>query len=210
MKVLSVNIGRTKTIVVGGKSVQTGIYKSSTEKTIRLNKLNLSGDEQADKGVHGGLWKAVYIYPSEHYAKWESKFPNMNLVYGAFGENITSAGLIENEIFVGDILQMGSGILSVTEPRQPCFKLIHKLKEKNAGKFMLEHLITGFYLKVIEEGSIKSDSEIRIIERGIGDVSISELTDFLVFNKVKNGKLKCLLSTDYVSPSIKEKIKKSF
>ena len=206
MKVLSVNVGKPKTVTLPGKTFQTGIYKSKVSDEVQVNKLNLFGDEQVDKRVHGGLWKAVYVYPFEHYSLWRKKFPNLKLEYGAFGENITAEGLLENEICVGDILQIGSCKFAVTEPRIPCFKFNIRLNEPQAAKFMVQKLISGFYLKVVEEGKISAGNEITIIEKGFGQIPLLELNKFLLFKNIHAEYLKNILKIEHVSEKIKSKI----
>ena len=198
MKVLSVNVGKCRTIIHKEKTFQTGIYKSQIHSKVRVNKLNIVGDEQVDKRVHGGLWKAVYVYPSEHYSVWQKNFPNLELEYGAFGENITAEGLFENQICVGDILQIGTCKFAVTEPRIPCFKFNIRLNEPQAVKFMVQNLISGFYLKVVEEGEISGGNEISIIEKGYGQIPLLELNKFLLFKNIHAENLKNILEINYM------------
>src|SRR5213083_1617349 len=126
MKLISVSVGLPRLVMRGDETVSTGIFKEPIAGRIRLRTLNLDGDRQADLSVHGGPTKAVYVYPSEHYEFWRSEFPRMNLPWGMFGENFTTAELNESEINVGDQFQIGSALVMVTEPRMPCYKLALK------------------------------------------------------------------------------------
>ena len=208
MKVLSVNIGKSKSVIIGDKKVRTGIYKNPIADSVLVSCDGIVGDEQVEKSVHGGLWKAVYVYPYEHYEVWQKYFPNMKLDYGAFGENITSQGLLENEICVGDILKIGTCRFAVTEPRLPCFKFNKKLNEPKAAKFMVENLISGFYLKVIDEGKITAKNNIVIEQKGFGKIPISELNKFLLHKKMSSSHLTNILKIESVSAEIKSKILK--
>jgi MOSC domain-containing protein YiiM len=121
MKIISVNIGLPKEIFHEGRLIRTGIFKQPADGRLRVTALNLDGDQQADLTVHGGPSKAVYLYPAEHYEFWCRELPEMDLPWGMFGENLTSAGLLEREVNVGDRLCIGSTELVVTEPRLPCY-----------------------------------------------------------------------------------------
>lgn len=206
MKVLSVNVGKSKEVIFRDKIFKTGIYKQSISGEVQVNKFNLLGDEQVDKRVHGGLWKAVYVYPFEHFSVWEKRFPKLELNFGSFGENITSKGLLENEICIGDILQIGTCKFTVTEPRLPCFKFNIRLDEPKAAKFMVEKSLSGFYLRVLEEGNISEGNKIKVIEKGFGQVPISDLNEFLLNEKMNSAHLTNILQIESVSPKIKSKI----
>ena len=123
MKILSVNVGLPRQVVSDGKSVTTGIYKSPIHGRVKVTRLNIEGDGQADLSVHGGPNKAVYAYPSEHYAYWQREIPDIEMPWGMFGENLTLEGLLENDAHIGDRFRMGTAVLMVTQPRLPCYKL---------------------------------------------------------------------------------------
>src|SRR5271157_5827761 len=123
MKVVSINVGKPLEHEWRSQRVRTSIFKSPVEGPVAVGKLNLEGDAQADLTVHGGLDKAVYAYPHEHYAYWRSQLPNYSFTLGNFGENLTVEGLSEEAIHVGDRLQVGTALFTVTQPRSPCYKL---------------------------------------------------------------------------------------
>src|SRR5438128_4562282 len=123
MKLISVNVGLPREVIWKGKTVTTGIFKEPVKGRVMLRALNLDGDRQADLTVHGGPDKAVYAYPSEHYAFWRTELPEDELSWGAFGENLTLAGWLEGEVHIGDRFRIGTAALIVTQPRMPCFKL---------------------------------------------------------------------------------------
>ena len=123
MKTLSISVGLPREVTWKGRTVSTSIFKEPVSEPVLLRRHNLEGDGQADLSVHGGPTKAVYAYPSEHYPFWRSEFPEMELEWGMFGENLTTEGLAEESVHIGDVFQLGTAQLVVTEPRMPCFKL---------------------------------------------------------------------------------------
>ena len=123
MRVVSINLGLPRTVEWHGARVTTGIFKEPVEGSVPLRKLNFDGDRQADLTVHGGVHKAVYAYPVEHYPKWKVGLPTLDFPYGAFGENLTVEGFSEASLFLGDRSRIGSAVLQVTQPRLPCYKL---------------------------------------------------------------------------------------
>ena len=154
MKLVSVNVGLPRDVPWLGKTVRTSIWKSPVEGRIHVAKLNLDGDRQSDLSVHGGPEKAVYAYPAEHYAYWRKELPDADLPWGAFGENFTTQGLLEDQVLVGDGLRVGSAEFTVTQPRMPCFKLGIRFGSPAMVKRFLESKRTGFYLAVLREGEV--------------------------------------------------------
>ena len=127
MKVLSVHVGSLQEMLRNGKKIQTGIFKQPTEGPIEVKQLGLEGDQQANKKLHGGVYKAICVYPSEHYDLWKEELGNPGLSFGDFGENLTTAGLMEGDICLGDRLRIGSVEMVVTQPREPCITLNARL-----------------------------------------------------------------------------------
>jgi MOSC domain-containing protein YiiM len=123
MKIRSVNVGLPRNVSFREEIVTTGIFKEPVKGPVKLRKLNLDGDKQADLTVHGGKDKAVYAYPMEHYDYWQRELPNTVLLWGIFGENFTTEGLIEDSVNIGDRFHIGSAEVVATQPRMPCYKL---------------------------------------------------------------------------------------
>src|SRR5271155_416489 len=128
MKVLSVNVALPRLVAWRGQTFNTGIFKKPVAGPVMMRKLDLDGDRQADLTVHGGPYKAVYAYPSEHYEYWRRELPGIDLPWGAFGENFTTEGLTEAGLNVGDLLKIGSAIVMVRQSRMPCYKLAAKFQ----------------------------------------------------------------------------------
>ncbi len=152
--VVAVSVASARGVPWNGRTVRTGIYKAPVPGRVPVRRLGLAGDEQADHDAHGGPLKAVYAYPSEHYAFWREELPDAQLPWGAFGENLTTAGLSEAGVHVGDGFRIGTAILAVTKPRFPCYKLGIRFGREDIVPRFLESGRTGFYLRVLEEGSL--------------------------------------------------------
>ncbi len=183
MKIISVNVGLPAEIFHEGRTIKTGIFKDPVEGRVRVRALNLAGDEQADLTVHGGPSKAVYGYPSEHYEFWRKELPDMNLPWGMFGENLTTEGLLEKELNIGDRLCVGSAELMVTEPRVPCYKLGAKFGRDDIVKRFLKSRRTGFYCAVLREGEIGAGDPIHLLARDDHGVTVAEITRLYAFDR---------------------------
>jgi MOSC domain-containing protein YiiM len=176
MKVVSINVGLPQEVPWHGRLVTTGIFKNPVEGRVALRKLDLDGDRQADLSVHGGLDKAVYCYPLEHYSYWKKKLPGRNLPPGSFGENFTTEGLLEGKVHIGDQFRVGSAEVTVTQPRLPCYKLGVKFDSDDMVKKFLETGRTGFYIRVTREGEVGTGDEITPMSRDANGVPVPEIT----------------------------------
>jgi MOSC domain-containing protein YiiM len=174
-KLISVQVGMPRLVPLNGEQVATGIFKSPVQHRVRMNRLNLEGDKQADLTAHGGPDKAVYAYPSEHYSFWKSELPGMDLPWGAFGENLTVEGLLEADVCLGDRFQIGTAEVVVTQPRLPCFKLNLKFQRDDMSKRFLASRRVGFYLRVLREGEIGAGDEIVRVQQDENRVSIADV-----------------------------------
>lgn len=181
MQLLSINVSTAKPIEINGQEVQTGIVKRCVEGPVDVRPLGLAGDEQADPTVHGGLSKAVYAYPIEHYAFWQTVRAQAGvaawgepLPHGCMGENLTLSGLLENEVCIGDVLQFANCSLAVSEPRFPCFKFNAAMGFNQASKLMVANAWCGFYLAVRVPGSLLAGEPFTLLH-GPREVGITEL-----------------------------------
>ncbi|HYE87739.1 MAG TPA: MOSC domain-containing protein [Vicinamibacterales bacterium] len=165
MRLLSVNVGQPREFPWQGRTVVTSIFKSPIEGAVRVSGTNVEGDEQSDLTVHGGHRKAVYAYPSEHYAFWKRELGVDTLMWGAFGENLTIEGLLEGGVRVGDRFRIGSVELEVTQPRSPCFKLGVRFGRLDMVKRFLQSGRSGFYLSIIQDGSLQAGDRIELVSR---------------------------------------------
>ena len=179
MKLLSVNIGSLCEVVRNGKKVQSGIFKKPVEGPIKVFSLGLEGDYQANKKLHGGVDKAICVYPAEHYDLWKDALGRQDLSFGDFGEDLTTFGLMENEVCLGDRFRIGSVELAVTQSREPCVTLNARfglvdlaMRFQNSGR-------SGFYLSVIKEGSLNRGDKIECIFKDENKVFVSEFNHVL-------------------------------
>ena len=164
-RILSVNVGSVQLLGrIRGNPVQSAFIKKPVSGAVKVGRLNLEGDRQADLTVHGGIDKAVYAYPSEHYPFWAQKYPKMDLPWGSFGENLTTEGLLEDEVHVGDRFTAGSAEFEVTQPRFPCYKLGLRFGTQAILKTFLDSERSGYYLKVLREGKVKAGDSIKTVE----------------------------------------------
>jgi len=177
MKLISINVGLPREITVAGKTVRTSIWKYPVQGRIRISTLNLDGDQQSDLSVHGGVDKAVYLYPSEHYSYWRAQLADLDLPWGAFGENFTSEGIVEDQVTIGARLRVGSAEFMVTQPRMPCFKLGIRFNRRDIVKRFLESKRSGFYLSVIREGEVENGNAIEFAERQETGVTIMDIVN---------------------------------
>jgi MOSC domain-containing protein YiiM len=177
----SVNVGLARPVMIHGRKVSTAIGKRAVSGPVSVGPLGLAGDEQADRSVHGGPAKAVYAYPLEHYAFWQTVRAQAQvslwdepLPPGFLGENLTLSGVLENQVWVGDILRFAHCDLAVSEPRLPCFKLNTAMGFKHASKLMATNGWCGFYLAVRQPGSIAAGETFELVP-GPRQVGIQEL-----------------------------------
>jgi MOSC domain-containing protein YiiM len=175
VKLISLNTGRPREVEANGRIVRTSIWKSPREGRLHVAALNITGDEQSDLTVHGGTFKAVYCYPSEHYGYWQRELPGADLPWGAFGENLTTEGLLETDVRIGDRLAIGSAEFLVTQPRQPCYKLGIRHGRDDMIKRFLASGRPGFYVRVAREGDIAAGDGIQLVERAAGSVTVGDI-----------------------------------
>lgn len=175
MRVLSVNVGLPREVTWRGKSVTTGIFKEPVGGRVPVRALNLDGDRQADLRVHGGRDKAVYAYPSEFYELWRRERPELELGPGRVGENLTTEGLVDDDVSVGDRFRVGTAELVVTQPRLPCFKLGIRMGRDAFVTEFLERGLFGFYLAVAREGEVERGDPIVELSRDPRGFRVTEV-----------------------------------
>src|SRR6266513_1423233 len=183
MKILSLNVSLPREVTWQGKLVTTGIFKEPVNGPVMLRTLNLEGDQQADLTVHGGVDKAVYAYPSEHYGYWRAELPGVDLPWGMFGENFTTEGLFEETVYIGDRFRIGDAEVIVTEPRMPCYKLGIKFGRADMIKRFLASRRTGFYFAVAREGAVGAGDAIKLIRPEQQETSVGDITRLYAFEK---------------------------
>lgn len=200
MKVISINVGMPKEVIWHGRTVLTSIFKEPVIGPVRVNTLNIEGDKQADLTVHGGVNKAVYTYPSEHYPYWKSHYPDLEDSWGLFGENLTLEGLLEKNVMIGDVFRIGTAEFSVTQPRMPCYKLGIRTGHNNILKRFYRSGRPGFYMKVTKEGLIENGNEIVTIKKNYDSVSVIDIASLGISSEVNPKLVKRAAEIDTLGP----------
>jgi len=175
VKVLSVNAGLPREVEWRAKVVLTSIFKAPVPGRVQVTRLNIQGDRQSDLSVHGGADKAIYAYPSEHYAFWRNELPGTDFSWGAFGENLTTEGLLEDRVHIGDRFRAGSAEFIVTQPRMPCFKLGIRFNRPDMVKRFLRSGRTGFYLAVLREGDIGAGDSLKLVAEDDSHITVADV-----------------------------------
>jgi MOSC domain-containing protein YiiM len=194
VKLISLNVARPRLLTYKGLTINTGIFKKPAAGRVSLRSLNLEGDRQADLSVHGGLYKAVYACPSEHYEYWEQEL-GVDLPWGAFGENFTTEGLNESDIHIGDRFEVGSAILTVRQPRMPCYKLAAKFQRDDMIERFLRSGRSGFYFSVEREGEVGAGDSINLLSREEEGITIAEMNILFARDRYNRDLLRKAIAT---------------
>jgi len=203
-EVLSVNVGLPCTVEWKGRLVSTGIFKEPVEGRIRIDKLNLEGDQQADLSVHGGPDKAIYVYSAQYYDFWQHEYPEITFKWGMFGENLTVSGLRDDTVNIGDHFQIGTTALVVTQPRLPCYKLGLRFGRNDIIKRFAKQAYTGFYLAVIQEGDIGTGDKIHLLNKDKNEVKVSDIVSLFSSRKRDLAEIKRVIQVEALPDSWKE------
>jgi MOSC domain-containing protein YiiM len=208
VKLISLNVARPQLTVYRGATINTGIFKKPVSGRIKLGTLNLNGDQQADLTVHGGPYKAVYAYPSEHYDYWRHELPGMELPWGTFGENFTTEGLREgldeDQLHVGDRLRIGSATVMVRQPRMPCYKLAAKFQRDDMIERFLVSGRSGFYFSVEQEGEVQQGDCFELISKNPEGITIAEMNLLFVRDRYNRELLQKAIATAALPDSWRE------
>ena len=183
MNLISINVALPREVEWNGGHVITGIFKQPVKGPVRVRRLNLAGDGQADLSVHGGPDKAVYAYPIEHYDHWHKELPDRQLTWGAFGENLTTEGFHENAVYIGDRFRIGTAEFIVTQPRLPCYKLGIRFGRSDMVKHFLRSRRTGFYFAVAQEGEISGGGPMELVAREPQSLTVADITRLYAFEQ---------------------------
>ncbi|HWI93724.1 MAG TPA: MOSC domain-containing protein [Flavisolibacter sp.] len=198
MKLVSLNVGKPQEFNWMGKIVRTSIFKHPVNDSRKVSFLNIEGDEQSDLNVHGGINKAVYAYDVSHYHHWKAIQQRDDWQHGMFGENLTTSGLLDHDVRIGDIYEIGTAKFQVIQPRFPCFKLNIRFGLPNMIERFMEEKRNGIYFKVFEEGTIQVNDEIRLNERSPINVTVSNYVDCYYSKGSDKSILKKLLSVPFL------------
>lgn len=175
MNVVAISVGGPREIEWHGRQVRTSIFKTPVSRRVAVRRDNVEGDQQSDLSVHGGPDKAVYAYPAEHYAFWRTELRDVDLPWGSFGENLTTDGLLENDVRIGDRYRVGTAELVVTQPRMPCYKLGIRFGRPDIVKRFLHSGRSGFYLAVEREGDAGAGDVIERLARDERGLTVADV-----------------------------------
>lgn len=195
MKVIAVSVGVPALLNTARGQVLSSITKQPVTERVRVSFSGLTGDQQADSSVHGGVNKAICLMPSEHYPRWSEFLNRASLPPAFFGENLTAAGVSERSLFIGDVLEVGTARLMVRSPRLPCYKFVARAGRIDAARFMLNEAMTGMYLSVEEEGELGAGDAIRVVVPHPDRVSIADYVDAMM-QKLPSGQVEKILRND--------------
>ncbi len=204
MKLLSVNVSRPREVVHNGKIVMTAIYKKPVDGRVMVRTLNIDGDGQANLQAHGGTYKAVYAYSFENYAYWQAELGRDDFGFGQFGENLTTEGIADDEVHIGDVFRIGGALLEVTQPRNPCAKIVAKMGVKDFAKRFIDSGRCGFYLRVLEEGEIGAGDRIERVKRDPKGLSVPEVNRLRNFDRDDVEGLRRALRSDALAPELRQ------
>lgn len=200
MRLESIFVGKPVKADYQDKKVSTGIFKNKVAGPAQVTSFNIEGDQQADLTVHGGVDKAVYAYPVEHYDFWKKERSDLHFEPGLFGENLSITGLDETDTCIGDVFEIGSIVLSVTSPRMPCFKLSIRMNDPGFVRDFMKAERNGFYFKVLQEGIIEAGDTIKKISQDGHNLTVQEVIQLYTTRKSD----KDLLKKAVDSPSLPE------
>jgi MOSC domain-containing protein YiiM len=196
LKLISLNAARPRLVLYQGTTLNTGIFKMPVSGPVQLRTLNLDGDRQADLSVHGGPFKAVYAYPSEHYGYWRRKLPGVEMPWGMFGENFTTEGMRESDLHIGDRLQIGSARVMVRQTRTPCLKLAAKFQRDDMIDRFLDSGRSGVYFSVEQEGTLVAGDSFELVSSEPRAMTIEEMNQLLVHDRYNRDLLDKALATE--------------
>jgi MOSC domain-containing protein YiiM len=209
MHVSSVNVGTPATITWGGRTFQSSIYKYPITDQLPVTTLNLAGDEQADLKVHGGLDKAVYAYDTAHYDYWQQQLPtHTDWAAGLFGENLTTVGLLDDDVRIGDVFQIGAVQLRAVQPRFPCFKLNARFDDRFMAKKFSDAMRSGIYFRVVQEGHIQVGDSIKLIDEAPDAVTIRDVANWYFGKTTDASVLQRLLALPHLPKGLKNQFRR--
>lgn len=205
MRILSINVSEPEVILDRGKEVLTGIYKKPLPGPVMVRETQIDGDGQADLENHGGIDKAVYAFSAEHHGFYQESLEEASFEYGHFGENLTTEGMLESTVRIGDCFTVGTAVLEVSQPRTPCFKLAMKVGTTDVVKLMLDSARTGFYLRVVQEGIIEPGLAYRSFTRESAP-TVEELHNLMFFDIVNVNELRRALAQPALGATWRDKL----
>lgn len=208
MEIIATNLGEPTTFLWNGKEEETGIYKHPVPGPILLEKEAVSGDTISNRKVHGGVHKACYLYSADHYPYWKKLYPDLSWDWGMLGENLTVKGLDESQVCIGDVFEVGTAVVQVSQPREPCYKLGIRFGNQQVLKQFIDYGAPGAYVRVLQEGNVKVGDRFRLTEPSPNPLTVKQFFE-LLYAKEKDPDILRLAITNKALPERKrERLKK--
>ncbi|GAB2588357.1 MOSC domain-containing protein [Spirosoma areae] len=206
MRIRSVNVGLPHRVEWGGRDITTGIFKHPVAGPVAVDLLNLAGDRQADLTVHGGPDKAVYAYDHAHYAYWQNLIEQDDWTCGLFGENLTTEGLVESEVRIGDLFRIGSALLRAVQPRFPCYKLNVRFNDPGMVRHFARSGRSGIYFRVVEPGIVQAGDAITLLDAADTPITIQAVSQLILTRKADPDLFARVLTLPYLPQSLKTQL----
>ncbi|MCK0162190.1 MOSC domain-containing protein [Allomuricauda sp. F6463D] len=208
MKVISTNLGAPTKIIWNGKKTSTGIYKFPVESPLLLDIEDVQGDTVVDRKHHGGIYKACYLFAADHYPYWKEKYPHLKWDWGMFGENLTMEGLDESQIKIGSIYKLGTAMVQITQPREPCYKLGIRFGDQGILKQYIDHGFPGTYVRVVERGTVTVGDSMELVEESKSPLTVQQFYNFIFSPKKDQELAQQVIHNPAIPLSKREKFKK--
>ena len=208
MKVISTNLGKSTKIQWNGEETTTGIYKYPVNGPLFLDLENVANDTISNRTVHGGVHKACYLFSSDHYPYWKEKYPLFDWDWGMFGENLTVEGLDESTLKIGNIFKLGTALVQVTQPREPCFKLGIRFGDQKILKEFIDHGFPGSYVRVLQTGHVTKGDVLTLVEESKNPLTIQQFYQLLFAREKDKKLLQLAIDNEALPPGKREKLKK--
>lgn len=208
MQIISTNIGVPTRILWNGNAELTGIFKYPVAEALFLGKTDVSKDTVIDRVHHAGINKACYLFSADQYAYWKALYPNLEWDWGMFGENLTVAGLDESQIRIGDIYRIGTALVQISQPREPCYKLGVRFGTQEILRQFIERNHPGTYVRILEEGTVQKGDGVELQQRSNNSLTVQQFYALLYAKEKSKVTLQLFMSNESVPEYKKERYKK--
>lgn len=208
MKIISTNIAKPEFVTINGIKQRTGIYKKPISNPIYLEKESVKGDEVTNRKVHGGEYKACYLFSADNYPYWKSLYPNFEWHHGMLGENVTVEGLDETKLNIGDIYKAGKALIQITQPREPCATFVAKMGKPEIMAQFIAHGKPGTYARVLEQGYVSVNDTLELVEKAENSISISDFFKLLFSHDKNQEDLKLIIENEAISLKKRQQLKR--
>ncbi|MEO1485598.1 MAG: MOSC domain-containing protein [Bacteroidota bacterium] len=208
MKVVSVNLGEKVSFPWNGETHTTGIFKNPVDNPIHLGKEGVADDVIANPKVHGGVFKACYLFSANHYPYWQEKYPHLEWQWGMFGENVSVENLDEATLCIGDVYQLGEALVQITQPREPCYKLGYRFENQGILKEFIDHGYPGTYVRIMEEGKVQAGDSMTLHQKSDSALTVKAFYELLYMRQKSKSLLELAIANTALPERKREKLKK--